>query len=72
MTDRVNARRRLTTRRLVRARRLLGSTDTSVDRIAATAGSGTPASVRAQLRTALEVAPLRYRRTCRGPAAHSM
>jgi transcriptional regulator GlxA family with amidase domain len=68
----MSPQRWLTAQRLALARHLLESTDTSVDRIAATAGFGTPASFRAQFRTALGVAPLSYRRTYRGPAAHSM
>jgi transcriptional regulator GlxA family with amidase domain len=54
------------------ARRLLESTDAPVERVAADAGFGTPASLRQHLHAAIGVAPLTYRRTYRGPAAHSM
>ena len=52
--------------RLALVRRLLESTDEPVDRIAATAGFGTPASLRAHLRSSIGVSPLAYRRTFRG------
>jgi transcriptional regulator GlxA family with amidase domain len=68
----MSPQRWLTTQRLALARRLLESTDVPVDRIATAAGFGTAASLRAQFRAALGVAPLAYRRTYRGPAAHPM
>jgi transcriptional regulator GlxA family with amidase domain len=68
----MSPQRWLATQRLLLARRLLESTDLSVDRIATAAGFGTPASLRAQFRAAIGVAPLAYRRTYRGPAPHSM
>jgi transcriptional regulator GlxA family with amidase domain len=43
-----------------------------VDRVAADAGFGTAASLRGQLRATIGVSPLTYRRTYRGPVAHSM
>jgi transcriptional regulator GlxA family with amidase domain len=68
----VSPQRWLATQRLALARRLLESTDVSVDRIATMTGFGTPASLRAQFRAAIGVAPLAYRRTYRGPDAHPM
>ena len=56
----------LTAQRIALARQLLESTDASVDRVAAEAGFGTPASLRQHLRAALGVAPQAYRRTARG------
>jgi transcriptional regulator GlxA family with amidase domain len=52
--------------RIALARQLLESTDATVDRVAAEAGFGTPASLRQHLRAAIGVAPLAYRRTFRG------
>jgi transcriptional regulator GlxA family with amidase domain len=68
----MSPQRWLTTQRLALARRLLESTDVPVDRIATAAGFGTAASLRAQFRAAIGVAPLAYRRTYRGTAAHPM
>ena len=62
----------LAAQRLALARQLLESTDRPVDRIAADAGFGTAASLRGQLRASIGVSPLTYRRTYRGPVAHSM
>ena len=62
----------LAAQRLALARQLLESTDHPVDRIAADAGFGTAASLRGQLRASIGVSPLTYRRTYRGPLAHSM
>jgi transcriptional regulator GlxA family with amidase domain len=62
----------LVQQRIALARRLLESTDAPVDRVAADAGFGTPASLRQHLHAAIGVAPLTYRRTYRGPIAHSM
>jgi transcriptional regulator GlxA family with amidase domain len=62
----------LAAQRLALARQLLESTDHPVDRIAADAGFGTAASLRGQLRASIGVSPLTYRRTYRGPVAHSM
>jgi len=56
----------LAAQRIALARQLLESTDASVDRVAAEAGFGTPASLRQHLRAALGVAPQAYRRTARG------
>ncbi|MBM7805302.1 transcriptional regulator GlxA family with amidase domain [Geodermatophilus bullaregiensis] len=56
----------LAAQRIALARRLLESTDASVDRVAEEAGFGTTASLRAHLRAALGVAPGAYRRTYRG------
>ena len=62
----------LAAQRLALARQLLESTDHPVDRVAADAGFGTAASLRGQLRASIGVSPLTYRRTYRGPVAHSM
>jgi transcriptional regulator GlxA family with amidase domain len=56
----------LAAQRIAYARQLLESTDSSVERVAAEAGFGTPASLRQHLRAAIGVAPLAYRRTFRG------
>ncbi|RBY85128.1 GlxA family transcriptional regulator [Blastococcus sp. TF02A-26] len=56
----------LAAQRLALARQLLESTDASVDRVAADAGFGTPASLRQHLRAAIGVAPHAYRRSYRG------
>ena len=58
--------------RVALARRLLESTDSPVDRVAAEAGFGTAASLRQHLHAAIGVPPLTYRRTYRGPVAHPM
>jgi transcriptional regulator GlxA family with amidase domain len=68
----MSPQRWLTTQRLALARRLLESTDVPVDRVAVDAGFGTPASLRAQFRVSIGVAPLAYRRSYRGPADHPM
>jgi transcriptional regulator GlxA family with amidase domain len=52
--------------RLALARQLLESTDAPIDRVAADAGFGTPASLRQHLRASIGVAPGTYRRTYRG------
>ena len=52
--------------RITLARELLETTDVPVDRVAAGAGFGTPASLRAHLRAALGISPLAYRRTYQG------
>ena len=62
----------LAAQRLALARELLESTDASVESVAVAAGFGTSASLRGSLRTAIGVSPLSYRRTYRGPVAHSM
>jgi transcriptional regulator GlxA family with amidase domain len=56
----------LAAQRIALARQLLESTDATVDRVAAEAGFGTPASLRQHLRAAIGVAPMAYRRTFRG------
>ncbi|BCJ35774.1 AraC family transcriptional regulator [Actinocatenispora thailandica] len=53
-------------RRLERARELLEGTDVPVDRVAAQAGFGTAASLRAHLATALHTSPSAYRAAFRG------
>ncbi|MGY1745621.1 GlxA family transcriptional regulator [Blastococcus sp. SYSU D00695] len=65
----VSPLRWLAAQRLALARQLLESTDASVDRVAADAGFGTPASLRQHLRAAIGVAPNAYRRSYRGTAA---
>ncbi len=62
----VSPLRWLATQRTALARRLLESTDAPVDRVAADAGFGTTASLRAHLRAAIGVSPGTYRRTYRG------
>ena len=62
----VSPLRWLAAQRLSLARQLLESTDASVDRVAADAGFGTPASLRQHLRAAIGVAPGAYRRSYRG------
>ena len=52
--------------RLALARQLLESTDAPIDRVAAEAGFGTPASLRQHLRATIGVAPGSYRRSYRG------
>lgn len=52
--------------RLALARQLLESTDAPIDRVAADAGFGTPASLRQHLRATIGVAPGTYRRSYRG------
>jgi transcriptional regulator GlxA family with amidase domain len=53
-------------RRLERARELLEGSDLPVDRVAAQAGFGTAASLRAHLATTLHTSPSAYRATFRG------
>ena len=48
------------------SRQVLESTDAPIDRVAADAGCGTPASLRQHLRASIGVAPGTYRRTYRG------
>jgi transcriptional regulator GlxA family with amidase domain len=62
----LSPQRWLTQQRVELARRLLESTDTPVERVAAEAGFGTTASLRQHLHAAIGVAPLAYRRTFRG------
>jgi transcriptional regulator GlxA family with amidase domain len=62
----VSPLRWLAAQRIAYARQLLESTDSSVEKVAAEAGFGTPASLRQHLRAAIGVAPLAYRRTFRG------
>jgi transcriptional regulator GlxA family with amidase domain len=52
--------------RLALARQLLESTDAPIDRVAADAGFGTPASLRQHLRATIGVPPGTYRRSYRG------
>jgi transcriptional regulator GlxA family with amidase domain len=68
----LSATRWLVQQRVALARRLLESTDTPVERVATEAGFGTTASMRQHLHAAIGVSPLTYRRTYRGPLAHSM
>ena len=68
----LSANRWLVQQRVALARRLLESTDTPVERVARDAGFGTTASLRQQLHAAIGVSPVAYRRTYRGPLAHSM
>ncbi|MEU3711908.1 GlxA family transcriptional regulator [Streptomyces catenulae] len=56
----------LTRQRVERARELLEETDLTVERIAARAGFGTAASLRAHVQAVLGVSPREYRRTFRG------
>ncbi|MFF9480608.1 GlxA family transcriptional regulator [Streptomyces sp. NPDC014733] len=56
----------LTRQRVERARELLEETDLTVERIAAQAGFGTAASLRAHVQAVLGVSPREYRRTFRG------
>ncbi|MEV0782657.1 helix-turn-helix domain-containing protein [Streptomyces sp. NPDC050423] len=58
----------LTQQRVERARRLLESTDLSIDQAARDAGFGTPTSLRQHLQAALGVSPTMYRRTFRATA----
>jgi transcriptional regulator GlxA family with amidase domain len=62
----LSPQRWLTQQRVELARRLLESTDTPVERVAAAAGFGTTASLRQHLHAAIGVAPLAYRRSFRG------
>jgi transcriptional regulator GlxA family with amidase domain len=62
----------LVQQRVALARRLLETTDTPVEKVAADAGFGTTASMRQHLHAAIGVAPLAYRRTYRRPVAHPM
>ena len=55
----------LADQRLNHARRLLETTDLTVDRVAEASGLGTAANLRLRLRETLGVAPLAYRRTFR-------
>lgn len=52
-------------RRVDHARRLLETTDLSIDQVAQSAGLGTAASLRQHMQTAIGVAPTAYRRTFR-------
>ncbi|WP_233495818.1 GlxA family transcriptional regulator [Geodermatophilus sp. TF02-6] len=56
----------LSGQRLALARQLLESSDAPIDRVAAEAGFGTPASLRQHLRASIGVAPGTYRRSYRG------
>ncbi|TDE15151.1 helix-turn-helix domain-containing protein, partial [Actinomadura sp. 6K520] len=56
----------LAAQRVERARRLLEETDLPVEAVAARAGFGTAASLRARLQAAVGVAPTAYRATFRG------
>ncbi|MEU1368504.1 helix-turn-helix domain-containing protein [Streptomyces sp. NPDC005803] len=62
----------LTQQRVELARRLLESTDLSVDRIARDAGFGTATSLRQHLQAALGVSPTMYRRTFRSTAENQV
>jgi transcriptional regulator GlxA family with amidase domain len=65
----ISPQRWLVQQRVARARQLLESTDTPVERVASEAGFGTTASLRQHLHAAIGVAPLAYRRTFRGAPA---
>jgi len=67
-----SATRWLVHQRVALAGRLLESTDTPVEKVAADAGFGTTASLRQHLHAAIGVAPLAYRRIYQGPVAHPM
>ncbi|RZT83768.1 AraC family transcriptional regulator with amidase-like domain [Pseudonocardia sediminis] len=58
----------LAARRVELARRLLETTDLPVDRLAARAGFGSPASMRMHLGAEIGMSPLAYRRAHRAPA----
>lgn len=60
----------LTQQRVELARRLLESTDLSIDQVARDAGFGTPTSLRQHLQAALGVSPTVYRRTFRSTAGN--
>jgi transcriptional regulator GlxA family with amidase domain len=62
----VSPLRWLAGQRLALARQLLESTDAPIDRVAADAGFGTPASLRQHLRATIGVPPGTYRRSYRG------
>jgi transcriptional regulator GlxA family with amidase domain len=68
----LSPQRWLTQQRVARARQLLESTDTPVERVATDAGFGTTASLRQHLHAAIGVAPLAYRRTFRGSAGSTV
>ena len=55
--------------RLRRARHLLESTDLTVDQVARASGFGSPVALRQNLRQAIGVSPLAYRRTFHSPGA---
>jgi len=55
--------------RVERARRLLESTDLTIDEVAHRSGLGTGANLRIRLRESIGVSPLAYRRTFRGRAS---
>ncbi|HLU29469.1 MAG TPA: helix-turn-helix domain-containing protein [Glycomyces sp.] len=61
----------LARQRIDHARRLLESSDLTVDQIAGRAGFGTAVSLRQQMRTALGVSPSAYRKTFRSAASAS-
>ena len=64
----VSPGRWLLMQRVEHARRLLESTELSVDQVAERAGFGTATSLRQHLHAAIGVPPAAYRRTFRGPA----
>jgi transcriptional regulator GlxA family with amidase domain len=59
----------LTRQRLDHARRLLESTDLTIDHVAAASGLGSGASLRSHLRAAIGVSPTTYRRTFQAQVA---
>jgi transcriptional regulator GlxA family with amidase domain len=63
----VSPGRWLLTQRVEHARRLLETTDLSIDSVASRAGFGTATSLRTHLRASVGVSPDSYRRTFRGP-----
>jgi transcriptional regulator GlxA family with amidase domain len=64
-TTGVTPQRWLSLQRIAHARRLLESTDSSVDRIAQTCGFGSAANFRIHFQRAVGTAPTSYRRTFR-------
>ena len=59
----LSPQRWLTQQRVERARHLLESSDMAIDIVAATAGFGSPSSLRSHFRSSLGVSPAAYRRT---------
>lgn len=64
----VSPNRWLIQQRVSQARRLLETTDLSIDQVAQRAGLGTPASLRLRMSATLGVSPTAYRRAFRSPS----